>query len=204
MEKSKVFENELGYIKNEKIRMSAKTLIELLPDYFFHAEASTSTKTKHHPLFALGDGGLVRHTKVAVRILLEILNNPLFMQKYTLEERDLMIMGLLVHDGLKQGKDGSEGHTVREHPTLIKNYIIEKKSQLTLTDKQIEFLCSIVESHMGPWNTDKDQNEILPVPKTKCERLVHFCDYLASRKFLDVKFDEKGEITDNIPLQYKK
>ena len=49
------------------------TLIELLPNYFFEVPASSTGK--YHPEFALGDGGLIRHTKVAVRIAYELLNN---------------------------------------------------------------------------------------------------------------------------------
>ena len=45
---------------------------------------------------------------------------------------------------------------------------------------------------MGPWNTDYDGNEILPKPKTKYENFVHMCDFLSSKKFLDVKFDNNN------------
>ena len=44
------------------------------------------------------------------------------------------------------------------------------------------------------WNKDNYTNkEILPKPVTKLQRFVHMCDYLASRKFLDVQF-ENNEI----------
>ena len=42
---------------------------------------------------------------------------------------------------------------------------------------------------MGPWTTDFNGNEILETPKDKYQRFVHMCDYLASRKFLNVKFE---------------
>ena len=60
--------------KNDDIKKSVAILIEMLPDYFFH-EAASSTG-KYHPKYALGDGGLLRHTKAAVRIAYELLNNP--------------------------------------------------------------------------------------------------------------------------------
>ena len=62
MDKVKTFEKELEYIVDDNIKESSKTMIELLPDYFFH-EAASSTG-KYHPSYALGDGGLVRHTKL--------------------------------------------------------------------------------------------------------------------------------------------
>ena len=47
---------------------------------------------------------------------------------------------------------------------------------------------------MGPWNKDYNGNEVLPVPKTKYENFVHMCDYLASRKYLNIKFDSNNDI----------
>ena len=34
------------------------------------------------------------------------------------------------------------------------------------------------------------KEEILPKPKDKYQNFVHMCDYLASRKFLDIKFED--------------
>ena len=48
---------------------------------------------------------------------------------------------------------------------------------------------------MGPWNTDYSGTEILPKPHSKCQNFVHMCDYLASRKYLDMKF-VNGEIEE--------
>ena len=73
MEKTEVFKKELSYIKNHKFLNDIKVIISLLPDYFFEVPASSTGK--YHPSFSLGDGGLVRHTKVAVRIAVELLNN---------------------------------------------------------------------------------------------------------------------------------
>jgi hypothetical protein len=52
-------------------------------------------------------------------------------------------------------------------------------------------ICDCVASHMGSWNTDyKTKKEILPKPITSMEKFVHLCDYLASRRFLEVNFDK--------------
>lgn len=48
---------------------------------------------------------------------------------------------------------------------------------------------------MGPWNIDRFGNS-LPVPEKEDEKFVHLCDYLASRNFLNVSFDE-NEIIDS-------
>ena len=55
-------------------------------------------------------------------------------------------------------------------------------------------IANCIHSHMGKWNTDyRTKREILPKPKTVVEKFVHTCDYLASRKYLEFKFDIKVE-----------
>ena len=101
MDKIKVFEKELNYIKNNSYKEDLKILINLLPDYFFEIPASSTGK--YHPKYALGDGGLVRHTKVVVRIGYELLNNESVGFSFKEEEKDLLLMAMLLHDGLKSG-----------------------------------------------------------------------------------------------------
>ena len=71
---SDLFKNEINYIKNDRIKNSLITMINKLPDYFFLVPASSTGK--YHPDYALGEGGLLRHTKAAVRIAHELLINP--------------------------------------------------------------------------------------------------------------------------------
>ncbi len=185
MNKEEVFKKELEYIKNENIKQSAIYMINKLPDYFFEIPASSTGK--YHPKFAASESGLVKHTKVAVKIAHELLANPV-LNKFKDQEKDLIIMALILHDGLKSGIN-HEKYTKVEHPLLIANYIKENKNELKLTEEELEVLCKIVSSHMGPWNKDYNGNEVLPVPKTAIERFVHMCDYLSSKKFLDVEFE---------------
>lgn len=188
-----VFSKELEYINNPRYREGAKVLIELLPDYFFDVAASSTGK--YHPAFALGDGGLVRHTKVAVRIAKEMFNDESISGGYSKNEKDLMLIGLMLHDGLKSGLKKSE-YTNFDHPILVSNYIKENSSKTEFKENELKFLCSVIESHMGPWNTNNYSNVILPKPSNSYQRFVHMCDYLASRKFLDVKFDKENNIED--------
>ncbi|HIU40540.1 MAG TPA: HD domain-containing protein [Candidatus Aphodocola excrementigallinarum] len=191
--KIKTFDKEINYINNPRYKENIKILIDLLPDYFFTVPASSTGK--YHPSFALGDGGLVRHTKVAVRIAKELFNDESVSGAYTHNEKDLMMMALIMHDGLKSGLKKSQ-YTNFDHPLLVSNYIKENKDKLTLNEKEVNFLCSVIESHMGPWNTNNYSNVVLPKPETRYQRFVHMCDYLASRKFLDVKFDKDNNIID--------
>ena len=96
------FKKELTYIKNEKIRRSLITILDKLPEYFY--EISTSSTGKYHPAFSNGEAGLVRHTKAAVRIAKELMDNE-SLTNFNSDEKDLIIFALTVHDGLKSGKN---------------------------------------------------------------------------------------------------
>lgn len=192
MNKVEIFNKEYTYIKNPRYKENIKILVDLLPDYFF--EVAASSTGKYHPLFSLGGGGLVRHTKVAVRIAYEMFSDSSITGSFNQDEKDMMIMALIMHDGLKHGLEKSD-YTKFEHPILVCNYIRENKSKLTLTDNEILALTNMIESHMGPWNTNNYSNYVLEVPKNKYQKFVHMCDFLASRRFLDVKF-ENNDIVD--------
>ena len=191
--KVKSLQRELNYIKDERYRNSATKLVELIPDYFFSVAASSTGK--YHPSFSLGEGGLLRHTKVAVKIAKVLLENPTFGDKYTNSEKDLMIIGLMFHDSIKHGIEESK-YTMADHPLQACNFIKNNKDVTEFTDDEIEFICGVIASHMGPWNTDYlTHEEILPLPKTKYQNFVHMCDFLASRKCILVPFDENNNIS---------
>ena len=193
MNKVAVFERELKYIKKDSYRNDAMYLIDALPDYFFEIPAASTGK--YHPAYAQGDGGLVRHTKAAVRIAYELLENPTIGNKYTADEKDLMLIGLMIHDGLKLGKERNK-YTQFNHPLLIGEFLKENKKNLNFSDEELQFISDVVASHMGPWTKDYDGNEVLPYPKTKYQNFVHMCDFLASRKVININFDEKNNILD--------
>ena len=186
MKKIELLKREINYVKDEERRKDLKILIKLLPDYFFEIPASSTGK--YHPEFALGEGGLLRHTKVAVRMAYELLNNNTVGAKFTDKDKDLIIRALVLHDGVKSGMEQSK-YTKFDHPLLVSKLIMENKDKLSLEIDDVRKLCSMIESHMGEWTYDSYQKkEVLPKPRTAEQRFVHMCDFLASRKFLDVKF----------------
>jgi hypothetical protein len=192
-EKVLTFQNELKWINNKEIRKFAVYMIAELPDYFFVVPASSTGK--YHPEYSLGEGGLVRHTKSAVLIAKTLLDLEQYQSKYTEEERDIMLTALLLHDGVKHGLNGSK-YTVSTHPTemvdFINDFIIKK--DLNPWDDMIttvKMICDCIATHMGEWNKDyKTGEEILDKPETNMQKFVHMCDYLASRKFLEVNFEK--------------
>lgn len=185
MEKIEYFNKEYEYIKNDKKKNDIKYLVSKLPDYFFEIPASSTGK--YHPDFASTSHGLVKHTKVAVRIAKELLDNP-GLNNFTDDEKDIIIMALILHDGCKSGMV-KEKYTRFDHPLIICDLINENRSKLSLNDDEVNLLTKIISSHMGIWNKDYNGNEVLPIPKDKYQRFVHLCDYLSSKKFIDIKFD---------------
>lgn len=186
MNKLDAFAREIEYIKTPRYQQNLKSLIELLPDYFFEVEASSTGK--YHPSYAQGEGGLLRHTKAAVRIGQELLQNQMIGGKYGQEEKDMMLIAIILHDGLKHGLVKNQ-YTQVDHPKLMADYIKEHKSKLTFTGNEIAALTAMIATHMGEFNKDYKGNVVLDVPENKYQKFVHLCDYLASRKFLEVPFD---------------
>ena len=192
MSREDIFKEEINLIKDKDLKESLIKIINLLPEYWLH-EAASSTG-KYHPEYALGEGGLLRHSKAAMRIGYELLNDPCIGDKYTSHEKDLMLMSLLVHDGLKLG-DPQERYTRFDHPILMANFIVDKYEELGLSKDDAIFMGEVIKTHMGPWTTDYNGNEVLEKPKTKYQNFVHMCDYLASRKCLLVPFDKNSKIS---------
>jgi len=199
MDKTGFFKNELGLIKNERIKQFAITAINDIPDYFFIVPASSSGK--NHPQYALLEGGLVRHTKAAVIFSQELLKLDKY--KFTDDEKDLIVVALILHDSRKSGEfcekqvmaSDSKGEayiskTLPEHPLLAVKAILSNTKNCSLLSKdELTKLTSGIASHMGQWNKDFSKGlEILPVPKTCMQELIHLCDYLASRKTIEVNF----------------
>lgn len=187
MNKIKYFEKEISYIKNKERQDDIRYLINLIPDYFFKIPASSTGK--YHPKFASGEHGLVKHTKVAVRIAYDLFET---VTNFTDEDKDLIIMALIMHDSVKKGMVEEE-YTRFDHPLLASKLIMENVKNLKSNTDDIRRMCMMIESHMGKWNTNKYSKVVLPIPKDEYQRFVHRCDYMASRNYLNVKF-EKLEI----------
>lgn len=182
--KSEILEAEINYIKDERLKNNLIKIIDMLPNYIFTIPAASTGK--YHPASSLGEGGLVRHIKTATRIAYELLNNE-SLNNFSEHEKDLIYISIILHDGLKCGMT-QEKYTRFDHPILMSNFIKDSKDKLTFIDEEIDYITRCIETHMGPWTKDFNGNEILRKPASKEERFVHMCDYLSSKRFLDIKF----------------
>lgn len=165
-EKLKMIEPIYDSFENEDIKDFCKLLVSELPLYWWEVPASSTGK--YHPAYALGDGGLMRHSIAVVRFLNWFFSLEQYQNKFTDRERDLLRCAGLIHDGRKSGASDD-------------------------VDEEIELIANAIESHMGQWTTSnkpKDAGIVLPKPSNKYQEIVHLADYLASRKPLDMEFDE--------------
>lgn len=190
---SEIFKKELSCIEDENIRKFTETALNNLPQYFF--EVAASSTGKYHPTYALGDGGLVRHTKAAVRFACHLLTIEQNKKEFDLIERSCIISAILLHDGWKHGDKGS-AFTTHEHPVVCGDWLRKSNCLSGIISEDVcAIIASAVESHMGEWNESKRSNTILPKPETNIQKFVHMCDYLASRKDIEVLFDADESAT---------
>lgn len=188
MSKCETFEKELEFIKDEKMRDAAKQLLEALPDYFYKVPASSTGK--YHPQYACGEGGLIRHTKAAIRIAESLFR--LEMYAPLLPDHDAIIIALLLHDGWKHGipnEDGSYSeYTNSLHPKICSDWLLR---QTCLSNQALTVIAGLVLTHMGQWNMEYRTGIVFaPKPITAHQMFVHLCDYLASRKFLELVLED--------------
>jgi hypothetical protein len=184
-EKWDAFKEELALIKNETIKQFALNAIVIMPDYFFTMPSSTTGK--YHAKYALGEGGLLRHTKALVRIECELFRMDWW--NFEDNEKDLLVVSAILHDSWKKG-DGTTKWTTDTHPTFAVNAI--KKDEIAskiLSNEQMDFVFGCMASHSGQWNKDRQGNEILPKPITKYQKFLHMVDYFCSRKCVEINLD---------------
>jgi len=182
MNNSEIFFGELQLIKCEPLANAVKRILdELVPEYFY--DVSASSTGKYHPWYSLGYGGLVRHTKAAVKIAYDLLQ----LEQYQHLDSDAIIAALILHDTFKRGKTCGP-YTIAEHPMVAANEILQWANDNLPVELLgcFNVICDLIMTHSGQWNTVFDQ-PILPKPVTQDEKFVHLCDYLASRKYIIVE-----------------
>lgn len=177
------FETELESIKDKTIKKSTLDVLEHVSKKFFVEPASSTGK--HHPSYALGEGGLYRHTCAAVKIANCLLELDYYKDLFADSVKDYIRAALILHDCCKQGMKFERRFTCHEHPLLACDLIKEVLGDCEYTDA----VCNLIKTHMGQWTKSKFSKIELDSPKTSPQIFVHICDYLASRKFLNVDLD---------------
>ena len=189
----KVFEYELLSIKSKKIKQFVIDVFDkLCPDYFWTCPCSTSGK--YHPQVSLGEGGLVRHTKLAIwwglHLATALGNSPELHDIPQDQLLDEITATLLLHDLIKNGKGlGSNGRPLESGVTGTHGVALAEK----ILDLDVTFdivsrsrIIYGISEHMGIWTVGslyKLSGTVEPNSTTKAfANLIHLADYCASRK----------------------
>ena len=88
------------------------------------------------------------------------------------------------NETMMKAVDYAHSYNVKVYVTM--NTLL-KQNELKEALKYVGYL---VLTHMGQWNLNYSTGEIFaPKPQTQEQMFVHLCDYLASRKCLEMNFD---------------
>lgn len=194
-----IFDNILKTFENKDIKEYAKKCIETIPEYFYEVPASSTGK--YHPDYACTVPlGLAKHTVALVKFLNHMFGIESISNMFSSRERDLLRLAGIMHDSRKSG--GQEDYkknkyTNFDHPLQAAEVVRHVEG---LPESEIEYICHVIESHMGQWNTDKrNPGVVLPKPTDNAQIILHLADYLASRKDIEVKFDNIANEEKTLP-----
>ena len=198
--KKELLKEYFDSIQDENVKKFMEQCIETIPEYWYTVPASSTGK--YHPNYALGNGGLMRHTIALLRFFNRLVRNTMYGSPFTNREMDLLRVACLMHDSRKSGSDEDfaiSKYTKFDHPILAANVVRSIETEY-ITVEEKEMIANAIESHMGQWNVDtygKSKVE-LPLPTNKYQKIVHLVDYLAAQKGVEVMFDGfKPETTVN-------
>lgn len=171
--------DELKKIAKPDLRaMVASFLIEKVPDYFWSIPASSTGK--YHPVFSQGEGGLIRHTQMVVAVAEELLKAECSDIRSINTDTDIIYAACILHDTFKNGNINS-GHTVTSHPSIAADEWVAYCEKNKFNHEAVEQIATLIECHMGKWNRHVCRDAAI---KHEAE-IVHYADYIASRKFFD-------------------
>lgn len=173
--------SEVAQIEDEDISKFVKETLNFVQPY--HRLAPASSTGKYHPQYANGIGGLIRHVKVTVMNMQTIIRSTPALER----EKDTLIAAAILHDFFKYPKGEESEYTAFDHPKLMGDYC---------TEHGFPEIGRLIAAHQGIWTRNDRQmpgfeNE---QPRKFDEWCLHYSDLFASRTYLQVEFDEVGEI----------
>lgn len=194
-EQYKLVEPILDTIENDDLRELCVAVIEDFPEYIWEVPGSSSGK--YHPPTDLGQGGLMRHQICVARVCNYILQLEQYQNRIDSRQRDCMRIAAIAHDGRKFGLENS-GHTVHEHPVLAGDAVWDMRDNFPELEDELVLIRGLIYTHSGQWTTSSRSELELLKPITEMQELVHLSDYIASRKDIEMLFDDwkKPELPD--------
>lgn len=166
------FQNELEQLQNETIRQNTEELLLDLDDAVVLVPSSKSGR--YHPAHDQGEGGVIRHCKAVARAA------KCAMSSFPELDEEFFVAAF-VHDLRKNGVADDD------HPIRIAEDC-RKHGLNTAAD--------LVSSHMGRWCKGRHPECMNPLPETFAQKILHLCDNIMSKQFIEVRFDENDNVIE--------
>lgn len=190
----------LNTFENDDIKRFAVKVLKDMPEYIW--EVGASSTGKYHPAYTLGTLGLMKHQVAVTRFVNFFFELDQYKNRFDSRKRDLIRLAALTHDARKSGSQEdykSSKYTKFNHPLLMAKEYMLYVDQGFLEKDELKYIASLISKHMGQWCTDKRSNIELPTPNDEASELLHLADYLASRKCLDMSFEEYLAPKEELP-----
>lgn len=154
--------------------------LSVIPAPFWSAPASSSGK--YHPPFALGEGGLVRHSVAVMYVAddyakLWNITDP--------QERAVLLLAAALHDTFKGGTDETWRTTLQDHPDIaaahVRHFIYPGASSF-MDNYHVAMIAHAIQGHQSLWGMERQPlGQQLGMPEAIRSALV-MADYTVSRR----------------------
>lgn len=179
MQFSDFYQIELGMIRNEELRNTIKYILDNLVDQDNFIKGASSTG-RYHPKFALGNQGLVRHTRAMMKVLSSMEpSRPDF-------NWDDIYSACILHDCCKYSNN--EPHTNKDHADMAYKMILKFASTKDgLLKNKLQHIADLVRWHMGIFDTTNENIELLKMHVREDAWIIHYADTIVSRTWYGSK-----------------
>lgn len=184
-----VFEEQLTLINDPGIKEFVSFVFKTqCPNYFWKIPASSGGH--YHPKLSSGEGGLVRHTKLAVRFADSFMDCWPSVPHLAHDE---VIAATLLHDIFKRGEDENELVSFQSHKEAVGGHGVyawrhlqrELAKQKFINEESFNHITIAIRDHMGKWTTGYRQDTDKIVARQQAGHVVcittHMADFAASR-----------------------
>jgi putative nucleotidyltransferase with HDIG domain len=169
------FKKQLDLISDQSKKTKVANLLRQVS--YRNIQEPASSTGKYHPEYAHGEFGLSRHVKAVVAFISDICT------AFEDLDRDTLIIAAIMHDILKYHND--DKYTSKTHAADAAKW---------LKENGLEDEGRLIASHMGKWDAKKG---IAPAPEKFDEKMLHLADYLASKKWITIDFDNDDNVVED-------
>ncbi len=195
----KDFDDCIELIESEKIKNFVKKALGKASEQFWKEPSSSSGK--RHPPEDNVEGGIIVHSRKAIRVALALFKFFDIKGKLT---QDKIIAALILHDiqkrGIPWGENTNLEHGMIAYCWLLKIAAVElnpEKEDIIHIDSDLFEICFLVKNHMAVWSQPLltpafEKGEVM-TDYSIWNLIVQLSDYLASQKWCPFVCDDFGE-----------